>query len=205
MPGRARPVVQTPPPLNRAASYVSAPSVNRHTPTKPSQERKGGRGKCVACASPDREEIDKALVGGESFRVVAKRFGMTATSLVRHKRDHITPALVNVRNRRVEEGARKLIDRLEDMAHQSEHILDLAIEAKNTTAAMAAIRTTLATYELLGKVTGELNDRPQVSVNLQQSSEWQQIRGVIMELFAKHPELKREASRRLRVLDGEVG
>lgn len=46
-------------------------------------------GKCTICAHPQREAIDRDLVGGNSFRNVADRFGVSPTAAFRHSRDHI--------------------------------------------------------------------------------------------------------------------
>jgi hypothetical protein len=40
---------------------------------------------CRACSNRRRAEIDQALAAGESFRNAARRFGISATALFRHK------------------------------------------------------------------------------------------------------------------------
>lgn len=46
---------------------------------------------CLACSSPEREAIDKALATGESFRNIAKRFGTSSSAVFRHKAHIKTP------------------------------------------------------------------------------------------------------------------
>ena len=49
---------------------------------------------CTICRHPKREEIDRALVRNEAgYRTVAARFGISASALFRHKREHL-PALI---------------------------------------------------------------------------------------------------------------
>ncbi len=44
---------------------------------------------CSICVSPKRAEIDAALAGTESLRVLAGRFGTSKSSLARHKTEHL--------------------------------------------------------------------------------------------------------------------
>ena len=57
---------------------------------------KGGRGKCTICASPDLAAIDRALIGGTSAATVAERFGVSESSVKRHRRSHTPIDLHNV-------------------------------------------------------------------------------------------------------------
>lgn len=53
---------------------------------------------CTVCTHPDREEIDRELVGGEaSFRNIAERFSVSVAALHRHKADHVPEALRRAR------------------------------------------------------------------------------------------------------------
>ena len=40
---------------------------------------------CLACSSPERIAIDKALVAGEPLRNIAKRVSISPAGLLRHK------------------------------------------------------------------------------------------------------------------------
>src|SRR5690242_17043730 len=44
---------------------------------------------CSICSHQNRPEIEGALLAGESFRGVSKRFGTSPTALFRHKTDHL--------------------------------------------------------------------------------------------------------------------
>lgn len=48
---------------------------------------------CIVCLNPQRVEIDKALVNGETFRIVSRRFGTSVSGLFRHK-GHLTETLL---------------------------------------------------------------------------------------------------------------
>lgn len=52
---------------------------------------------CSICSHPSRVEIDKALVAGEPFRIVAGRFGTSVGALSRHRSAHIADLLALAR------------------------------------------------------------------------------------------------------------
>jgi len=54
---------------------------------------------CTVCTSPNRAEIDKALVSGESNRRIAAHFSVPETSLRRHKTEHL-PLVVEAAKQR---------------------------------------------------------------------------------------------------------
>jgi hypothetical protein len=81
-----------------------------------------------------------------------------------------------------------------------------AKRAVNMSLALKAVHEQRENYELLAKITGELDDRPEVVINVQQSAAFIAVRSVIFEVLEPHPEIRAEISRRLRVLaeSGEV-
>lgn len=44
---------------------------------------------CTTCEHPDLEEVDQALLANEPLRRIGARFGLSASSLWRHKRNHL--------------------------------------------------------------------------------------------------------------------
>lgn len=56
---------------------------------------------CTCCSHPDRIALDKALAAGESLRIIAQRYGTSATALFRHRR-HAGQAIVKAAERREE-------------------------------------------------------------------------------------------------------
>lgn len=66
---------------------------------------------CTICAHLDRAAIDRALVAGEaSFRNIAEQFGVSVGALDRHKKAHLSPALVQAK------AAQELRDAVDVMA-----------------------------------------------------------------------------------------
>ena len=113
---------------------------------------------CTACRHPQREEIDRALVNGEPFRNIAKRFGTSSTAVFRHK-DHLPTALVKAHEAREVAHADDLLSHVRDLGERALRVLGAAEEAGDLRAATGAIREARGCLELLGKVTGELVEK----------------------------------------------
>ena len=114
---------------------------------------------CTVCTHPDREEIDKALLDGGPYRVIAVRFGASASAVYRHKREHLPRALVRAVEAREAEHGANLLDQLQDLQRRALCILDQAEAAGDLRTALAAVREARGCVELLGKATGQLVEK----------------------------------------------
>jgi len=56
--------------------------------------------------------------------------------------------------------------------------------------ALAVLKELRSLLELLGKASGELNERPQVTINLQTSEEWLQMRSALLDALLPFPEAR---------------
>ncbi len=154
--------------------------------------------RCTVCDHQERHGIDEALVSGTPYRSVAKRFGLSESAVYRHKSEHLPAHLLKAKE--VEEAARA-DDLLEQVRHLQAHALDIlerAEKAGDLRTALAAISQARGNLELLGKLAGELDERPQV--NLTVSSEWLELRAVIVGALEPHPAAHRAV---LRALESE--
>jgi len=76
---------------------------------------------CTICTHPRRVEIDRALLDGESYPTIAKRFGVSAGALGRHKRSgHVEEFIAQAKRAGVLADAESLRARLEDLFEQTE-------------------------------------------------------------------------------------
>jgi transposase-like protein len=144
--------------------------------------------RCTVCDHPEKHSIDEALVAGAPYRSVAKRFGLSESAVYRHKTEHLPAHLL--RAREVEEAARA-DDLLDQVRHLQAHALDIlerAEEAGDLRTALAAISQARGNLELLGKLAGELDERPVVNVLL--SPQWVTIRTTMLEALAAYPEAR---------------
>ena len=64
----------------------------------------------IVCGHRKRLEIDRALLEGQSLRDIARRTGTTASSLQRHKAEHLTRSLVKAHEAREVARADSLLD-----------------------------------------------------------------------------------------------
>jgi hypothetical protein len=127
---------------------------------------------CKICGHKKRLEIDRALLEGQSLRDIAKRTGTTASSLQRHKADHLARSLVKAHEAREVARADSLLDdvrnaegRAERLLEVAEDILGEAREAKDLRTAIGAIRAAAHAMAerrqfmaLRGELTGELSN-----------------------------------------------
>lgn len=151
-----------------------------------------GAEQCSVCTHPNALDVDEALVAGETQAHVAKRYGLTAMSVSRHRRSHLSPALAAVQQRRERIGTSlSTSEKVEDLYLRASAILDTAERGGQGSLALQAIRDLRGLIELLAKLTGELDERPTVKVlNVQTSSEWLDLRGVILQALMPYPEAK---------------
>jgi hypothetical protein len=92
--------------------------------------------------------------------------------------------------REVEEVAQAddLLDQVRDLQAHALDILERAEKAGDLRTALAAISQARGNLELLGKLAGELDERPMVNLNF--SAEWLELRAVIVGALEPHPEAR---------------
>jgi hypothetical protein len=151
--------------------------------------------RCTACDHPKRHSIDETLVTGAPYRSVAKRFELSESAVYRHKTEHLPAHLLKARD--VEEVARA-DDLLAQVKHLQAHALDIlerAEKAGDLRTALAVISQARGNLELLGKLAGELDERPVLNLNI--SPEWLELRAVIVGALEPHPAAHRAVLRAL--------
>lgn len=119
----------------------------------------GPKNHCKSCRSPQREELDRALIAGEPLRSLEKRFGMAKTSIARHARRHLTAALAAAAGRADAHGD-ELLARLGDIESRARRLARKAEASGKFSAAIAATRELLRLVELQGKIGGPLTPAP---------------------------------------------
>jgi hypothetical protein len=141
--------------------------------------------RCTVCDHPERHSIDEALVTGAPYRSVAKRFDLSESAVYRHKTEHLPAHLLKARE--VEELARAdgLLEQVMQLQGHALDILERAEKTRDLRTALAAISQARGNLELLGKLAGELDERPVVNLNV--SAEWLELRAVIVGALEPHP------------------
>jgi hypothetical protein len=156
---------------------------------------------CTICVHPDRASIDSELTRGTPSRALAERFGVSASAVQRHARRHLSPALAALKSEEQAKAKASLLERIESVIHRAETMFAAAANEGRTTQALDVLKELRLQLELLGKATGELNDRPQVTVNLMASPEWLAVRDVVLSALMAYPEARAAVSGRLLGLE----
>jgi transposase-like protein len=144
---------------------------------------------CTVCQHEGREAIDEAIVAGTPYRTVARRWGVTRDAVMRHRDNHISPALAKVAAEQKRGEAKSLLQRVAELADRTESLLERAEQSGSVVQALAAVRELRGSYELLGRATGELRPEQGVMINLMSHPEFVTVQTRLMDLTDRHPEL----------------
>jgi hypothetical protein len=151
--------------------------------------------RCTVCAHLQRQDIDELLVSGGPYRSIAKRFGLSESAVYRHKTEHLPAHLSKARAANEVAQADNLLDQVRNLQGHALDILERAEKTGDLRTALAAISQARGNLELLGKLAGELDERP--VVNLILSPEWLELRTVIVGALEPHPAAHRAILRAL--------
>ena len=146
--------------------------------------------KCTICSHPQIEAINRALVENESFRYVAKQFGISSTALHRHKSEHIPAELAMAKQAEKVTKADDLLSQVRGLQTRALYILQRAEEAGDLRTAVMAIREARGNLELLARLLGELQEGATVNL-LVASPEWLQLRTLLLAALEAYPEARR--------------
>jgi hypothetical protein len=152
---------------------------------------------CTICEHPDREAIDRSLVGDSSNLSVSSLFGVSESAVRRHKANHLPAKLVMAQTAEEVAQADDLLQQVRDLQGRALAILGKAEVAGDLRTALGAIREVRGNLELLAKLLGELDER--TVVNLDVSPEWLELRAVIVVALEPYSDARGAV---LRALDG---
>jgi hypothetical protein len=120
---------------------------------------------CSICSHAEKDVIEEALVAGESTGKLAGRYRtIHERALRRHRDNHLPAKLVLAHEAEEVATADNLLEKVQDLQSRTLAILDKAEAAGDLRTALGAIREARGNVELLAKLLGELDERPQVNV-----------------------------------------
>lgn len=151
---------------------------------------------CTVCAHTDRQAIDVALVAGEPYRSIAKRFAASPAAVLRHKDGHLSATLAKAQEAAEVAHADNLLAQVRDLQTRSLTILATAEKAGELRTALAAIGQARANLELLAKLVGELQQEG--TVNIVVHPEWVSLRTLILQVLSPFPEARQAIAEALR-------
>ena len=152
---------------------------------------------CTICEHPQREAIDRDLVGGSSNLSVSSVFGVSESSIRRHKANHLPAKLVLAQEASEVAEADDLLDQVRDLQARTLAILEASEASREHRTALSAIREARSNLELLAKLLGELDERPVVNVLV--SPQWLELRTTIVAALDHHPQARESV---LRAVEG---
>ena len=119
--------------------------------------------KCGICNHDRRQEIEHALLRGESHRAIAQQFTVPRGGVARHLK-HVSTALTEARKLREVEDGKNISIQLRELKIQAEQIKARADRAGDTRTSLLALREKTRLVELEARLTGELNERPETKI-----------------------------------------
>ncbi len=150
---------------------------------------------CTVCEHPEREEIDRALVGGASNRSAASLYDVSEAAVRRHRTNHLPAKMVMAENAAEVADADNLLDQVGDLQRRTMAVLAAAEVSREHRTALAAIREARGNLELIGEVTKELNRVP--TLNLSLHPQYIEARTLIVEALDPYPQAKEAVVRAL--------
>ncbi len=154
---------------------------------------------CTVCSHRDRPAIDRALVQGGAYRVIARQHGLDHDAVRRHADKHLPTLLAKAQ-------AAREVAHADDLLQEANHLYATATsimaEARGTgdnELALKAITSAGRMLALLGELLGELNRQPQINVLV--SAEWLAVRSVLLEALSAYPEARTAVAARLASLE----
>jgi hypothetical protein len=177
--------------------------------------------RCTVCAHPQRLAIDKAIVSGTPYRNLAETFGLTASSIGRHRLVHLPARLARALAARESDRAAAL--ERQRTAHEAERtgqaldvlqqlkiinsacleVLKNARESKRDGTLLQAVDRIHRQIELQARLLGDLETAPQVNILL--APEWTEVRQLIFVALAPHPEARAAVAEALKALPAAGG
>lgn len=157
--------------------------------------------RCTICTHPRREEIDRALVEGESFRNIAERFGVSLGALHRH-REHVQDDVQQAIEAKAVRSGRSVLDRIRELNREARSLLEEARSKGRYAAAVQAIGAATRLLELEAKLLGKLDERP--SVNVQMGMAVMVPKGVLEAIYRAVLDAPEEVRERVALALAEV-
>ena len=127
---------------------------------------------CTVCTHEDKAGIDSALLGGGTLRNVAGQFSdVSISALDRHRKNHLAPSILAAQEVAEVAHADTLLEQVREYQSRVDRLVDKAEAGGDLRTALSGLRETRGYLELLAKLAGELDERPQVNVMFDQRAQ----------------------------------
>jgi hypothetical protein len=157
---------------------------------------------CSICRHEKRDEIEKAIFGGEPLRKIAKHYGASPAAVFRHKRAHLSTALLQSKRAADEIKANTLFDRLRAINRETEAILAQARRSENQAVALHAIARLEKQLEFEARFLASLSASDKAAMGIGVRPDVSEEAIALAELFTVE-ELER-AQERMKVIQSRL-
>ena len=157
---------------------------------------------CSICIHPQREAIDRALVSGSAKRDVSALFRVSEDAITRHAAAHLPKALARAQEEHEAARADDLLSEARRLKEITMGLLGRAVQANDLRTALVAVREARGNLELIGKLLGELDERPQMNVMV--PAEWVAVRTTLLAALGPYPDARAAVAQQLVSLDLEA-
>lgn len=144
---------------------------------------------CVVCLHARRDEFDKALALDQMTPAqVAREIGCHRSSVSRHKKNHLLPVMAEQVKADPELAELDILAELKKLFRSMRTNLDMAEKTDNWQAIRGFHSEARQDLELLAKLLGDLDTRPQINIWI--TPEWQAISATIILALSPFPDAK---------------
>lgn len=157
---------------------------------------------CKVCLRPKKAQIERQIAARDlTMSKAARIVGCHNSTVSRHMRSCVAPHVAEIARQQARE--KQSIDIIQQLAqsHQTtQHILENALNQGQGRVALKALEVEIKQLELTAKLTGQLNEAPQVNFLL--SPTYVQIKQVMMRVLEPYPDVREAMAQAL--LDAEA-
>jgi hypothetical protein len=140
---------------------------------------------CTVCNHPDRAEIDRELSSGVAMSLIASVYAVSPAAVRRHRTNHLLPERADRLREDLELAGVDVLAEMRNLYHRMREFLERAEEADNWPAVRAFHAEARKDLELLARLVGELDERPQVNVLIAPL-----VQNVILEALEPYPQAR---------------
>ena len=155
---------------------------------------------CTVCTHPNRHEIEVSLVNrSASYRDIARQRSVSPAAVGRHvSGGHIAERLAKAREARVTADADKLLRHLKGLHGKTLALLDAAERAGDIGTAIRAVVAARGNLELLAKLIGNLEERANVNVSIENHHEVVHLQERLLVALVPYPDARAAVLRAIR-------
>jgi hypothetical protein len=135
------------------------------------------------------------LAAGTPAKEIARRYGLVGRSVSRHAASHLPAAVQQAAKQDDEARDLDVLKEVKALHKLSLLVLTRAERTNDLRTMLGAIREARETLELVAKLLGDLDERPQVNVLVM--AQWIEIRAVLMNALKPYPEARTAVARAL--------